>query len=239
MARKIIPIGKSSIGIKCGDCIHFKRISKFEKPCSLLGRKHFADAPDCYAPDVYLLAKHNPEILFNLALLYKEFTAQETRVFMSLLKKSKTFEKAKLQFGMPVYFCVSTDYLSNFYRGFVLDVTSSGDAQTVSVTSDLSKAQRDRPMIGMFLRDSIYTVSEFKKKKVQLHKANRLLDPKPKFSAVADKSIVANIDYVPPSMDNAPREWFDKQDKSKAKSKFKGVQKSKRRLDGNLEFNVQ
>jgi hypothetical protein len=44
--KKIIPISpKTSIGFKCGECLHFARLSKFEKPCSLLGIKAFANAP--------------------------------------------------------------------------------------------------------------------------------------------------------------------------------------------------
>jgi hypothetical protein len=232
MARKIIPIGKATIGIKCGDCIHYKRMQKFGKPCSELGRKHFADAPDCYAPDVYLLARHNSELLFNLALLYKDFTSQETRVFMSLLKKSKTFEKVKLHFGMPVYFCIGNDYLGNYYRGFVLNVTTQSP-QLVYVTSDLAKAQRNKPMIGTFLRDSIYTATEFAKRKVRLQKAGKLVDPKPNFQMEEDDKVLAKLDYNPPSMDSAPKEWFDK-----AKKSAKVTPSAKKRLDGTLVFNV-
>lgn len=226
---KTIPIGRATIGIKCGDCIHFKRMEKFGKPCSELGKKHFADAPDCYSPDVYLMAKHTPDILYQLALLMKDFTAQETRVYLSLLRKSKTFEKAKLKFGQPVYFSISGDYLGNYYRGFVLDVTSSAP-QNVFVTSDLRKTQRNNPMIGAFMRDSILTIGEFKKRKLKLQKQGRLVDPKPTFSATVNKSELANIDYQPPSMETAPQEWFDKQ---AAKKK-----KPKKRLDGTLEFRL-
>lgn len=235
MARKIIPIGKATIGIKCGDCIHFKRVEKFGKPCADLGRKHFADAPDCYSPDVYVLVKHNPEILFNLALLCKEFTSQETRVFMSLLKKAKAFEKAKLHFGMPVYFSLGQDFLSNYYLGFVLDITTMA-TQIVYVTSDLAKTQRSKPMIGQIPRSEVYTLSEFKKKKAQLQKDGRLVDPKPKFNVVTNKELLAKKEYVPPSMESAPKEWFDKAKKGKAKAKT--LTSSKKRLDGTLVFNV-
>lgn len=232
MARKIIPIGKSSIDIKCGDCIHFKRQKKFEKPCADLGRKHFADAPSCYSPDVYVLAKHNPEILFNLALLYKDFTSQQTRVLMSLFKKAKTFEKTKLQFGMPVYFSISNStYLNNFYRGFVLDVTTSAP-QMVVVTSDLGCTQRSKPMIGSFLRESVFSVTEFKKKRSQMQKANKLIDPKPMFTVKSDAVALGKSDYQPPSIDDTPKEWKDKTSKSKTKKSFK------KSLDGTLEFNV-
>jgi len=235
MAKRIIPIGKASIGIKCGDCIHFKRMSKFEKPCNDLGRKHFADAPDCYSPDVYALAKHSPEILFNLALLYKDFTAQQTRVFMSLLKKSKTFEKSKLQFGMPVYFRIGNeDFLSNYYRGFVLDVTSSAP-QSVFITSDLGAKQRKQPMIGTFLRESVFSVTEFKKKKAALQKAGKLVATKPTFSCTKSKTALGAADYQPPSMDDAPREWFDK---TKAKGKDKKKGSKIKAIDGTLEFKI-
>jgi hypothetical protein len=233
MQRKVIPISKSSIGIKCGDCIHYKRNAKFEKVCNDLGRKSFADAPNCYSPDVYILSKHNPEALSQLALLYKDFTAQETRVFMSLLKNAKAFEKAKLKFGMPVYFRISNDFLANYYRGFVLNVTNAGE-QRVYVTSDLNKTQRDKPMVGDLMRESVFTVPEFKKKKAQLQKSGHLVDSKPTFSSTTNKTELSAYDYHPPSMESAPKEWFDKQDRAKPKAKSK----LSRGIDGTLEFKL-
>jgi hypothetical protein len=229
--KKVIPISKGSIGLKCGDCLHFKRNAKFEKPCHQLGVKHFQDAPYCYTPDAYLLTKKNPEVLYQLGMLLKDFSAQESRVFMSILKASKAFEKHyDLKFGQPVYFKVGNDFLSNYFRGFVIGVAEAGDNQ-VFITSDLGKKQRVNPMVGSFLRDSVLTSAEWKAKRSALQKAKRLVDPAATFTAPPKVKLLAD-DYVPPSMETAPTEWFDKATDRVSSKKLK---KSK---DGTLEFKI-
>lgn len=219
MVKKIIPIGKAFISIKCGECIHFTRVKKFELPCKELGRKHFSDAPGCYDPDVYLLTKQAPDTLSQLALLVKDFSSSEVRVLMSLLKNTKAFEKAGYAFGQPVFFKIGEDYLSNYYRGFVLNVSSQDT--TVTVTSDLNKTQRSNPLIGFVLSENIYSVSAFRKKKAQLVKQGREIDPAPKFTKI-QKAEIVKADYVPPTMDNAPDDWFNKVDSTGKKKKKRG-----------------
>lgn len=119
-------------------------------------------------------------------------------------------------FGQPVFFKIGPDFLSNYYRGFVIDVSTSDT--TVTITSDLGKTQRSNPLIGFVLRENVFSVSDFRRKRAQLSKQDKLMDPKPKFTVVT-KSEVSNDGYVPPTMDNAPDDWFNKVDSSKKKKK--------------------
>lgn len=232
MAKKIIPISKGSIGLKCGDCLHFKRNAKFEKPCAQLGVKHFADAPACYTPDAYLLTKQAPETLFQLGLLLQTFTAQQSRVLISILKQSRAFEKHYgLKFGQAVYFRVGNDYLSNYFRGHVIGVAEAGDEQ-IFITSDLNKKQRTNPVVGSFMPESVFTITAFKEKRAALQKAKRLVDPKPVFKSKPQALILAEADYQPPSMDSAPPEWFES---ASYRIPEKNLKKNK---DGSMEFHV-
>jgi hypothetical protein len=236
MLKKTIPITPANAGKKCGDCIHFNRIAKFEKVCKLLGTKHFAQAPYCYKVDPYILTPVNPDILNQIALLTLSFTPQQTRVYVQLMKENSQLEKIyKVKFGQPVVFRLGGgEYLSNYFKGFVLGGATAGEAQ-LYVTSDLGKTQRANPAMLTLMPDSVYTLSAWKKKKTQLLKdPKKLKDPNPLYSAHVEKKDMFP-DYVPPTLENAPAEWLDKREN-------KGVMKSKKSLkkekDGTLTFKV-
>lgn len=233
--KKVIPIAKATIGLKCGDCLHFKRNAKFEKPCSQMGIKHFANAPACYSPDPYILSAQSPDVLNRLGLLLNNFTAKEARVFMSILKQTGALEKNfKLKFGQPVFFRIGNDYMSNYFRGFVLGIADDGEAQ-VYVTSDMEKKQRKQPVLATLLRTSVFTMSEWKKKKLALINDKRTQDPKPLFAVQKIKTKMDEL-YVPHSLDTAPSDWFNKVDKPKGKKKPPAFSKS---ADGTLTFKMK
>lgn len=230
--KKIIPISpKTSIGFKCGECLHFSRLAKFEKPCSFLGIKAFATAPTCFSPDVFKLQKTNPDIIYQIGAILKDFSSTEARVLIALLRNIKTQEKFyKLKFGQPVYFCLSNNYLSNYFMGFVVGVANVGEEQ-VFVSSNLGKQQRKHPMLGSFIRESVLTVSEFSKKKKELIALNRIQDPKKLFTPSTLVKETAS-DYDIPNMETAPQDWLEKLDTAKIKKK------PKRELDGTLSFKM-
>jgi hypothetical protein len=229
--KKFIPIAKDSASApKCGDCLHFKRLAKFEKPCSELGTKHFAKAPECYAPDAYALSPMSPDVLFQMGLMLREMDAKQARVFSALIRQIPYMEKHYgLRLGQPVFFKIGADYLSNYFRGHVLAVTEVGNSQ-VFVTSDMKKTQRSNPMIASLMRESLLSLTEFKKKRERLVREGRENDPKPLWSK--PKKAVDET-YVPPSMETAPKEWYDKVAKDKPKAKFK------READGSLTFQLK
>lgn len=234
--KKVVKLAKNTIGLKCGDCLHHKLNSKFEKPCSQLGVKHYADAPSCYSPNVYNLGKKNPDALYQMGMILRDFTAQDMRIFLSVLKQGRSFEKNfKLKFGQPVYFHFGSDYLSNYFSGYVIGVAEMGEGQ-VFIGSDMNGRQRGKPMVASLMRESVYTLTEWKKKQVALTKAGRIKDPKPLFSAPKATELKA-ADYVPPNMDSAPREWYTKEKIAKGKD-GRIAKKRLKTIDGKLEFVV-
>ena len=120
---KVIPITTLKAKPRCGDCLHFKHISKFEKVCNTLGIKQFAEAPTCFSPNIYVLTKKNPDTLHQLGMLLRDWTPAETRVFMALLRQKIVMDKNYgLQFGQPVMFKIGGgDYLSNYFKGYVIE----------------------------------------------------------------------------------------------------------------------
>jgi hypothetical protein len=234
---KVIPITTLKAKPRCGDCLHFKHISKFERVCSTLGVKQFAEAPTCFSPNVYALTKKNPDILHQLGMLLREFTPAETRVFMALLRQKVSMDKNYgLAFGQPVMFRIGGgDYLSNYFKGYVIGVASVGDGQ-VFVASDMSKTQRNMPATATLLPSSVYPLSKWKKKKAELVKDKKLKDPNPLYSPTALKKEELTIDYKVPTLEDAPSAWFDKTDGG---GKLKSKKKLKQGKDGSVEFNVE
>jgi hypothetical protein len=230
--KKIIPISpKTSIGFKCGECLHFSRLAKFEKPCSFLGIKAFANAPSCFTPDVFKLQKTNPDIIYQIGNIMKDFTSAQARVLIALLRSTRAQEKFyNLKFGQPVYFCLSNNYLSNYFIGFVVGVASQGEEQ-VYVSSNLGKKQRSSPMLGSFIRDRVLTISEFKKRKKDLIAQGKIQDPKKLFTP-SELVKAKPEDYEIPNMETAPKDWLDKLDTAKIKKR------PKRELDGTLSFKL-
>lgn len=228
--KTIIPISaKNSINQKCGDCLHFKLSAKFEKPCSQLGVKSYGAAPSCFSPNVYAMAQKSPDLLFQVGLMFHNFTPSQSRVLLSLLNMNKVFAKSyNLKFGQPVFFRLGNDYLSNYFKGFVAGVASAGEQQ-VFVTSDLSGAQKLKPVIATLTRDSVFSVSDFKKKREELVTRDKLTDPQPLKTKV--KKIDAKYDV--PSMEKAPAGWFDAHG-----AKLSSKKKLKKGKDNTLSFKI-
>lgn len=231
---KVIPIHdetEKDSGNKCGECIHHKRVAKFERVCSQQGVTALRKAPKCYSPNAFILNTLDPDAFSKFCLFLRSCDAKQARVLASLMKRKALMEKSYgLSLGQPVWFKIGSDYFSNYFKGYVADCSAVGDSQ-VTITSALNDRQRKNAMMAVMLRDSIYTSQEFAKKKAELLKDGRLNDPKPMFSSLAKK--VDDL-YVPPTMDSAPTEWFNKIDKKKPSSKTRLKQ-----IDGNLVYKIK
>lgn len=232
MLKKDIPIEAVEKN-KCGDCMHFKRVAKFEKVCSQLAVKHYANAPNCFMPDLWKLTELDPKTLYQLGLMFNKADISTMRILTASLKMFPRIRKRyALAFGQPVYFRFGSDYLSNYYRGFVAGAALAGDDQ-VFVSSNMERSQRKQPMMAQLMRSSVFTNTEFVKQKAALIKANKIMDPKPLFTPVP-KIKGDPVDYVPPSMETAPSEWYDKVSKRpKMKSRIRTT------ITGDMTFKVQ
>ncbi len=224
---------KFTIQHKCGECLHFDKIAKFPKLCSKNGVMRNADAPSsCFTPNYFLLQDLSPDTLNQLGLLMRNFTPRQSRVMISLLRNKKQFDKYGLAFGMPVYVALGSDYLSNYYRAFVISVSTHGDP-CVFVSSDLGEKQLSSPCIMSLLPDSVFTVTQFVKKKADLIRRNRIKDPSPNTVWAKKAAKKANEEYEPPTMDTVPASWFD----SFAKRSTETLKIKK--VKGGLEFKVR
>ena len=225
---------KLRIGMKCGDCLHYTKISKFEDVCCKLGVSKKTNAPDCFHPDYYRLSSNKtPEKVNDIAKVVSSLRPAQLRILaFTLTKTANHLKNFGFYFGQRVYFTLGRDYLSHYFKGYVIGVNTENN--TLIVTARLNKDNHST--VGQFIADSLYSSKDFKKKKKSLMDKGRLVMPntdKKYLSKLpigeligADGSLPkfeekkTDFDYEPPTLDCAPKEWFDKsQKKEKRKSK--------------------
>lgn len=228
-----------SLSLKCGDCLHYKQVAKFETVCALQGIHEKASAPDCFSPDIYkMVDKTHPEILFELGKLVKDFGPSKLRILAYTFKTASIIAKHGYQFGQPVYFSLGEDYLTHYFMGYVVGATS----EHVYVAARLNKCKTNT--MAMFLPSALLSKPEFKKKAIELQIAKRITLPKLKHNK--DKCYPApeylnskgmlpdfkseKFDYEPPTIDTAPPEWLDAQNKKTEKDRNKKGPKARQKL---------
>lgn len=230
---------KVSLGMSCADCVHFQTgPAKFEKVCAEIGVDARSRAPDCYNPDVFKLKDiDDPEMLKDLGNLIRKFSPKQVRIMSFLLaRQGGSLAKVKLKFGQPVYFSLGADYLSHYFKGYVV----SASEEHVYVVSKLKKAKDNTSLT--LLRTSVLTRSEYKtlesslleEGKVFMSDAERKKLAKLPLAELIDKKGRVphveqfKIDYEPPTLANAPADWLNiyeaaSESKRKKKKKPKGV----------------
>lgn len=230
---------KVSLGMTCADCVHFQTgPAKFEKICAEIGVDARSRAPDCYTPDVFKLKDiEDPELLKTLGNLIRNFSPKQARILSFLLaRQGGSLAKVKLKFGQPVYFSLGVDYVSHYFKGYVV----SASEDHVYVVSKLKKAKDNTSLT--LLRASVLTRSEYKtlesslleEGKVFMSEEERKRFGKLPIAELLDKKGRVphveqfKIDYEPPTIDTAPVEWLNiyeasTEGKRKKKKKPKGV----------------
>lgn len=207
---------------KCGECLHHSKHPHSAKGdvCSKLGIRAVGIAPKCFTPDFTQLLGNSDQFVM-VAALFSIYTSKQKRILLGMLRSKST--KKHLDFGTKVYFrALGKDYLSNYLSGYVMGYTSSGE---LVISGSPEQKTRGKSFI-FYMNDteSLLTHSEWKLKKRQLKEAGKILDPN---STIKIKKI---DDYEPPTVDNAPKEWQDKQGKKKKKKK--GVQSLNFKITG-------
>jgi len=199
---------------KCSECLHFTKHAhpQFREVCQKRGIKGVALAPKCYTPDVSIIAS-NSDTFVQLAALLGDYTPRQKRILVALMK-SKPISKKRfsrsLSFGTKVFFLgIGADYMSNYLSGYAVGMTSSGE---LIVTGSPDRNTRGRSyMAYMTDDDNLLTPAEWKKKKAELRERGRIYDPK-------TKELPRQTDAeTPPTIDNAPTAWYDKQERKKKK----------------------
>jgi hypothetical protein len=218
----VSPIGNTkrlTVGFRCGDCLHFDKIPKFSDVCSKLGVERHSKSPQCFNANVFLLQRVNPDVLSHLGLLLSNMTPQQTRITLGLLLNRAGLDNLKLKFGQPVMFCLGDNYLSNYYRGYVISASSAPEPY-VYLTSDLDRRQITNPTVLSLMPDSILTLRAFEARKIELVEADRLIDKKHPLRSKFSKTALKKPDYQPPTLESAPADWFDVFSNRSTKKRF-------------------
>lgn len=211
---------KVSLGMQCGDCIHFERMAKYEQPCAMLGVHKKSKAPDCYSPDIFKLRDtKNPDLLGSIGNMFRHLKPKQARILSFILsKQGGALERKKVKFGQPVYFCLGEDYVSHYFKGYVV----SADDDSVYIVSKL-KPKAENNISASFPRSSIFTFKEYKQIEKRLLEQDKVCMTKqdrkrmrvlPTAELIDKKGCVPHVEqfidsYEPPTLDTAPADWHD------------------------------
>lgn len=231
---------KVRLGMRCGECLHYNCSSKYEDVCSKLGVLSKANAPDCFYPNFNLLnTLKSPSIASELGSMVKTLKPSQLRVLAhTLVKSASMLEKQGVRFGQPVWFSLGRDFLSHYFKGYVIgfervtETDKNGKTirhDLIVVSSTLKKSKEST--IAHFMRSSILVSSEWKSHKAKLIAEGKIfmddLDrarckdtPLPErmdksgrlISEKKNKEVEKYFDSIEiPTIDKAPVEWQARQ----------------------------
>lgn len=226
---------KIRLGIKCGDCLHYDKVCSpiHTDVCVNIGVREKANAPDCFNPDFYKLnvTKH-PDVIQKIAEAISVLRPSQMRVLaFTLTRGSRALERHGVTFGQVVYFSLGADFLSHYFKGYVIGATD----EHIIVSSQLKKSKKNT--VGQFHKSTILFKDAWRKKKDALKEAGRI------FMTDADKrmhmklplaelmdskgrvpvKIPVDFDYEPPTLDKPPREMFESSQKREKNKKKRGL----------------
>lgn len=236
----------TSLQVKCKSCIHHSKVPHPEdkKVCESLGITAAAKACSQFNPDFIKLAGVSHDLIKPLGNFMRDCTSEQTQILAFYIRNAEYAKRQKLRLGQQVAFCLSADYLQNYFRGYVLSV--SKDGEFVYITSNLN--QKEGNTMLTLLRKNVLTVLEFKLKKKKLIKSGRVVEPqgrrghktlfdqlsmnKKEFLSYRGTLASKPDDYVPPSIDSVPDTWLDsrqaaKMSEQRKKEIKKQIEKSK------------
>ncbi len=216
MLKKTIDMKVAGLRVNCGTCIHHKKLPLYSnKPCIEHGVEEYALAPNCYKTDVLKLVEGTPpEFVAHLGRGLKDLAPETVLALAYTMATSASLvRKTGLQFGQPVYFSLGGDYVTHYFKGYVVSCNDDG---TINIASRLNAATENTLL--RLLGESLLMKSQWRKKLEILVASNRIkLDrtEKERRSWVAeilsyegtieiDRSKKVLIDYEPPTLDTAP-----------------------------------
>ena len=222
MLKKTIDMKVAGLHVNCGTCVHHKRLPLFaNKPCSEHGVEEYALAPECYKTDTLGLVEDTPtDFIAQLGRGMKDL-APETMLALAytMATAAKLMRKTGLRFGQPVYFSLGGDYLTHYFKGYVI---SANDDDTINIAAKLNAAEENTLL--RLMRESILTRGVWQQKVEMLVNSGRIrLDrtEKERRNWIAelltyegtiniDRSTKVFIDYEPPTLDTAPEALVEK-----------------------------
>lgn len=167
----------SSVLLKCGDCLHFKHSAHPSKPsiCSLIGTKHFANAPTCFTANVQVFRTISKKTVEQLSTLVSNLTGTQSRVLLGLLSQQSKLERRGLRFLEEVYLCVGKPYLSNYYKAYALNV---GPDSNLMLVGDSYLQNQSSNIIFSVDPKSIVTSKDFAKIHKTLVESGKINEPR-------------------------------------------------------------
>jgi hypothetical protein len=223
----------ASISMTCGSCIHHTQLALYEKPCEQLGVEGYALAPRCFKPNVHTLVQNtDPEFLSSLGRTCSKLDADSVRLLAFTLNSIAQVQDHGFMFGQPVYVSLGRDYITHYFKGYVVSCTEDG---MITISAKLNHAEFATTIIKH--KSDVLKKSEWKLHLIKLANAGRLHIPEEhmpkyrrslpailKYDGSLDldledvrAAIKAHESYEPPTIDMAPDDLIEQHRKLKQK----------------------
>ena len=223
-----------SLGIKCGECLHFKvGPAVFEKKCSELGQQSFSKACPKFTPNHYMLINDDDTLLEKLAHISRKMSQKQLRLLAYTFSTISSLMKTGFRFGQPVFINVSApqiDYVECYRAARVVGKSKDGKhiiltANIYDKQSTLDFLQKKKRGIPINQRSfllpitSVLSQKDFedkarelkKEKKVRVPESMRYHLPENIVRRTKKMDIKDKQEYVP-TIEDAPDSWFKKEE---------------------------
>jgi hypothetical protein len=217
---------------QCGDCQHFKKSKKkdFDDTCKNLGIIATSKTPECFEPDLGTFKKiSNLSIIENLGELVKDFTPKQNRLLANFFIAQSRLKENRFYFGQPLFVCLGEEYLSHYYKGFVVGISKHEGTTYVNLVSQIKKSPN---LTGFMLPESsVLNQKDFNTLAVDLLKQGKIVRDKKEFEHFRNlplsdmirkngtidvsKLIRMDLDVDVPTIDKAPKDVLEKKKKIK------------------------
>lgn len=149
------PLNKLSIGLRCGDCLHFKGPANrnYSDKCSRIGIASYSKPCKFFSSDISKIgnADGSTELFAAVANASKGLSDQQMRLLAYSLLQQKVLKKIGLRLGQPLYVYLPATlgtprdirarlekydlhYADQYYKGYVIGFADHGDTIEVFIS---------------------------------------------------------------------------------------------------------
>ena len=135
--------------VRCTDCLHYKgpRHADIQSPCSKLGVRPGAPAPDCYSPNTLALLP-NSASLAKVVDLFSKLKEDQARIVAGCFVAASALERTGFSLFQKLYFCVgSKDVLTDWRVGYLM----CKERNKLTLVSDLGKTTANTAIVDVRL----------------------------------------------------------------------------------------
>jgi len=197
------------LDVRCGNCYHFchQRAPRFSDVCEKIGILKIGRPCTSFLVDAHIFDLKQNEGR-DLREFIGKLSSTKLALYAALLIQEKQTRRYGLRHGELVYIKIfPDDYLSNYFRAWVI----MADKRRVFVQGT------DKSFRGMFMPDSVLDIADFIKRRADLVKTKRLIDPNlNRYTEWRPRSKV-DIKYEPMVINGVINDRVIKKDKNKTK----------------------